>query len=57
MLHVRVLCPTERTGEVLRAFRCEPGATNPVRLPAAGVDPEGDLVQADVARAPSAARG
>ena len=50
MLHVRVVCPPERTAEVVAAFREEPGATNVVDLPGAALEPPGDLVQAEVAR-------
>ncbi|OYD69919.1 DUF389 domain-containing protein [Rhodococcus sp. OK302] len=50
MLHMRVICPSERTEEVLGALEAEPGATHIVVFRGAAVEPRGDMVQADVAR-------
>jgi len=50
MLHLRVVTPPDRTDAVVRTLGATPGATNVVRLRGAGVDPPGDLVQADIAR-------
>lgn len=50
VLHVRVVCPFERTAEILAVFQQEPGATNLVCLPKAALSPPGDVVQAEVAR-------
>ena len=50
MLHLRIVCPPERTDAVLGVLRAEAGATHLVLLPGAGLDPAGDVVEADVAR-------
>ena len=50
MIRVRTLCPSHRTRDVVGTLRDEPGATHIVVLPGAGVEPVGDLVEADVAR-------
>ncbi|MFB9902976.1 DUF389 domain-containing protein [Allokutzneria oryzae] len=50
MLHLRIVCPPERTEAVLGVLRAEQGATHLVLLPGAGLDPAGDVVEADVAR-------
>ncbi|GAA4004466.1 DUF389 domain-containing protein [Allokutzneria multivorans] len=50
MLHLRIVCPPERTEAVIGVLRAEAGATHLVLLPGAGLDPVGDVVEADVAR-------
>ena len=50
MLHLRVICPAERTEDVLGVLAAEPGATHVVVLRAAAIDPAGDAIQTDVAR-------
>lgn len=50
MLHVRVICPPDRTDEVFGALETTAGVTNLVVLPGAGRLPPGDLVLFDVAR-------
>ncbi|MEU8107552.1 DUF389 domain-containing protein [Nonomuraea muscovyensis] len=50
MLHLRVISPAARTREVLTVLEECPGATNIVVFPGAAVTPQGDLVQADLAR-------
>ena len=50
MLHLRVICPSERTEAVLGALEAVRGVTHTVMLRGAAIDPRGDLVQADVAR-------
>ncbi|MET9215395.1 MULTISPECIES: DUF389 domain-containing protein [unclassified Nocardia] len=50
MLHLRVISPSERSGEVLRILGGEPGATHVTLGLAAAVDPPGDVIQAEVAR-------
>lgn len=50
MLHLRALCPPDKTPEVLDALREHPGATHVVRLDGAAVYPPGDVVEADIAR-------
>lgn len=50
MLHLRLICPPSRTGEVLEVLDDCPGVTNVVVLAGAARVPEGDLVQADMAR-------
>lgn len=50
VLHLRVLCPSDRSDAVLAALVKAPGATNLARLPGAAIEPEGDVVLADVAR-------
>ncbi|MEV0358771.1 DUF389 domain-containing protein [Nocardia sp. NPDC050697] len=50
MLHLRIISPPGRTPDVLAALRADPGVTHLSLLPGAALAPEGDLVQADVAR-------
>lgn len=50
MIRLRVICPAERTPGVLAVLRDDPGATHVVVLPGSAVEPEGDLVEADLAR-------
>lgn len=50
MLHLRVVCPTAKTDRVVDLLRDEPGAVHLVRLRGASLRPEGDLIEADVAR-------
>ncbi|MGH3774640.1 MAG: DUF389 domain-containing protein [Pseudonocardiaceae bacterium] len=50
MLHLRVTCPAEATEAVLGRLRNDPGVVHLCVLRGVGVDPPGDLVQADVAR-------
>ncbi|HEX7307608.1 DUF389 domain-containing protein [Lentzea sp.] len=50
MLRVRVVCPSDQTDAVLSILRDHAGATHLVLLRGAAVQPEGDLVTADVAR-------
>lgn len=50
MLHLRVLCPTGDTAAVLERLQGAPGVTHLSVVRGAAVQPEGDLVQADVAR-------
>ncbi|WP_081830419.1 DUF389 domain-containing protein [Rhodococcus sp. UNC363MFTsu5.1] len=51
MLHLRVISPSERTGEVLHMLAAEPGATHVTLALSAAIDPPGDVIEADVARA------
>jgi len=50
VLHLRVICPPERTEAVVGLLRDHPGAAHVVLLPGAAVLPPGDVVEADVAR-------
>lgn len=50
MLHLRAICPADRTDEVLAALKRHPGVTHVVLLVGAAVEPAGDVVEADVAR-------
>ncbi|MBB6438927.1 DUF389 domain-containing protein [Streptomyces candidus] len=50
MLHVRVISPTGRTGDVLRIVAESPAAANVILLPGAAHAPKGDFVEFDVAR-------
>lgn len=50
MLHLRVVSPTGKTDEVLRVLRDQPGSTHLVLLPGVALSPEGDVIEADVAR-------
>jgi uncharacterized hydrophobic protein (TIGR00271 family) len=50
VLHVRVISPAARTDEVLRIAADSPAAVNLIKLPGAAYDPEGDVVEFDVAR-------
>ena len=50
MLHLRAICPPEHTEAVVRSLREHPGAAHVVLMPGAAVIPEGDVVEADIAR-------
>lgn len=50
VLHIRVISPASRTDEVLRIAADSPAVVNVLKLPGAAFDPEGDLVEFDVAR-------
>ncbi|WFR71389.1 DUF389 domain-containing protein [Prescottella defluvii] len=50
MLHLRVICPADCTDEVLALLEEEPGATHITVARGSAVEPEGDVVQADIAR-------
>ncbi|GAA1276976.1 DUF389 domain-containing protein [Saccharothrix xinjiangensis] len=50
MLHLRAVSPVDRTDQVLDLLKAHPGVTHLVLLPGAAVRPEGDVVEADVAR-------
>ncbi|RZS34328.1 putative hydrophobic protein (TIGR00271 family) [Herbihabitans rhizosphaerae] len=50
MLHLRVVCPTTTTDDVVRVLTEHPGTTHLVVLPGVAVQPEGDVVEADIAR-------
>lgn len=50
MLHLRVICPSGRTDEVVTLLSDEPGVAHLVVHPGVAVRPSGDLVEADVAR-------
>ncbi|MCA2188606.1 DUF389 domain-containing protein [Nonomuraea cavernae] len=50
MLHLRLITPATRTGEVIAALDQCAGTTNLVVLPGAARLPEGDLIFCDVAR-------
>lgn len=50
MLALRVLCPPGLSDELVHLLRAAPGATHLVRLPAAALDPAGDVIEADLAR-------
>ncbi|ROP36870.1 DUF389 domain-containing protein [Saccharothrix texasensis] len=50
MLHLRVICPAERTDAVLDLLKRDTGVTHVVLLRGAAVDPAGDVVEADLAR-------
>ncbi len=50
MLHLRAICPTDRTEAVLAALTQQAGVAHVVLLRGAAVDPVGDVVEADVAR-------
>lgn len=50
MLRLRVVCPADRTEAALEILRDHAGATHLVVLRGAAIDPEGDLITADVAR-------
>lgn len=51
MLHLRVVSPSERSGEVVQILVAEPGATNVTLACGGSVDPPGDVIEADLARA------
>jgi uncharacterized hydrophobic protein (TIGR00271 family) len=50
MLHLRLISPSDRTGEVLRLIEGTVGTAHLVVLPGAARDPAGDVVMCDVAR-------
>ena len=50
MMHLRVISPAGRTAEVLDVLKADPAVANLVVHRGAAVDPEGDVVIADVAR-------
>jgi uncharacterized hydrophobic protein (TIGR00271 family) len=50
VLRLRVVCPAEQTEAALKILRDHAGATHLVLLRGAAVEPEGDLITADVAR-------
>jgi uncharacterized hydrophobic protein (TIGR00271 family) len=50
VIRLRVLCPSERSADVVAVLRDDPGATHVVVLPGSAVEPAGDLVEADLAR-------
>ncbi|MFZ2176855.1 MAG: DUF389 domain-containing protein [Rhodococcus sp. (in: high G+C Gram-positive bacteria)] len=50
MLHLRVICPVDRTDDVVGVLGAASGATHVVVLRGVAVEPAGDSVQADVAR-------
>lgn len=50
MLRLRVVCPADQTEAALEMLRDHAGATHLVVLRGAAIDPEGDLITADVAR-------
>ncbi|MFF9114295.1 DUF389 domain-containing protein [Streptomyces massasporeus] len=50
MLHLRLITPSDRTGEVVRLIEKTVGSTHLVVLPGAARDPAGDVVMCDVAR-------
>ncbi|GAA4471784.1 DUF389 domain-containing protein [Rhodococcus olei] len=51
MLHLRVISPSDRSAEVLHTLAAEPGATHVTLALGAAIDPPGDVIEADVARA------
>src|SRR4051812_22051622 len=50
MLNLRIVTPADSSERVTTALRRHPGVTNILRFPGAAVEPEGDVVLADVAR-------
>ncbi|MFE0470997.1 DUF389 domain-containing protein [Streptomyces sp. NPDC058947] len=50
MLHLRLITPSEKTGDVVRLVEGTTGTTHLVVLPGAARDPAGDVVMCDVAR-------
>ncbi|WP_433591163.1 DUF389 domain-containing protein [Nocardia sp. CA-145437] len=50
MLHLRIVSPSERSGDVLRILVAEPGATHVTLARGEAVDPPGDVIEADLAR-------
>ncbi|MGL4305454.1 MAG: DUF389 domain-containing protein [Mycobacteriaceae bacterium] len=50
MLRLTVICPPDLTEEVLALLRSNPGATHVIISRNAALDPEGDVVWADLAR-------
>ncbi|GAA2511144.1 DUF389 domain-containing protein [Streptomyces longisporus] len=50
MLHLRLITPSDRTGDVVRLIEKTVGTTHLVVLPGAARNPAGDVVMCDVAR-------
>lgn len=50
MLHLRAVCPQEKTAQALDILRVHAGTAHLVVHRGAAVSPEGDLVEADIAR-------
>ncbi|SEP43495.1 DUF389 domain-containing protein [Amycolatopsis saalfeldensis] len=50
MLHLRAVCPPERTDEVVEFLRTHAGTAHLVVHRGVAVQPEGDLIEADIAR-------
>ncbi|MET8654379.1 DUF389 domain-containing protein [Nocardia aurea] len=50
MLHLRMISPPETTDPVLRVLADEPGVTHITCARGVAIEPEGDLIQADIAR-------
>ncbi|HEU4349481.1 MAG TPA: DUF389 domain-containing protein [Actinoplanes sp.] len=50
MLHLRIICPPDRTAQVERLLAEHVAATHVVVFPGAARDPAGDLITCDVAR-------
>ncbi|NUT52187.1 MAG: DUF389 domain-containing protein, partial [Saccharothrix sp.] len=50
MLRLRVVCPADQSDAAVQILRDHAGATHLVVLRGAAIDPEGDLITADVAR-------
>lgn len=50
MIHLRLVVPESARDDVVGLLRDDPGVTNLVLLPHAGLDPAGDVVLCDVAR-------
>ncbi|MBB5959438.1 putative hydrophobic protein (TIGR00271 family) [Saccharothrix tamanrassetensis] len=50
MLHLRAVCPIDRTDQVLAALKEHPGVAHVLLFRGAAVDPAGDVVEADLAR-------
>ncbi|MEI5102140.1 DUF389 domain-containing protein [Streptomyces sp. PmtG] len=50
MLHLRLITPTDRTGDVVRLIERTPGTTHLAVVAGAARNPEGDIVMCDVAR-------
>jgi uncharacterized hydrophobic protein (TIGR00271 family) len=50
VLHLRAVCPPERTAEVVEFLRAHAGTAHLVVHRGVAVQPEGDLIEADIAR-------
>ncbi|WIX97791.1 DUF389 domain-containing protein [Amycolatopsis mongoliensis] len=50
MLHLRAVCPPEKTAQALEVLRAHAGTAHLIVHRGAAVSPEGDLVEADIAR-------
>ncbi|MEU0535994.1 DUF389 domain-containing protein [Amycolatopsis tolypomycina] len=50
MLHLRAVCPPDKTAEALDILRAHAGTAHLIVHRGAAVDPAGDLVEADIAR-------